>query len=205
MEREDWARSGWGLYALQMIREIEKTLITRDEIKDRVKELGEQIATDLAGELSVGGEDLDDQVILVPILTGSIVFVADLIREMPLRLRLGLVTVSSYPGKTIESKGAAIRGELPQDLSGKHVLVVDDILDSGRTLALIKGLIDEQKPASLRICVLLQKELPLADTRLKADYVGFTIPDEFVVGYGLDYDGYYRNHPEIAVLKGDAV
>lgn len=98
-----------------------------------------------------------------------------------------------------------MRGELPRDLCGKHVIVVDDILDSGQTLGLIKGLIEEQKPASLRICVLLQKELPGADTRPVADYVGFTIPDEFVVGYGLDYDGHYRNYPEIAVLKGDAL
>ncbi len=95
-----------------------------------------------------------------------------------------------------------MRSELPRNLAGKHVLVVDDILDSGQTLDVLGKLILEQKPASLRLCVLLRKP-GKAKVAVKADYVGFDIPDEFVVGYGLDYDGFYRNYPEIATLKAE--
>lgn len=191
-----------------MFPEIERVLIDQGRIAARVKDLGRQIAEDLRRDLARDGArygDGDDggRVVLVPVLTGSIVFVADLIRHMPLKLSLGVVAVSSYPGRSIESKGAAIRGELPRDLAGKHVLVVDDILDSGRTLGLIRRLVAEQKPASLRVCVLLAKRAARAE-EVAPDYVGFEIPDAFVVGYGLDYDGYYRNHPEIAVLKRSA-
>ena len=146
------------------------------------------------------GEDGGEKVVLVSVLTGSIVFVADLIRQLPLKLSLGLVAVSSYPGTSMESKGAMMRSELPRDLAGKHVLVVDDILDSGQTLDVLGKLIWEQKPASLRMCVLLRKP-GKAKVAVKVQYVGFDIPDEFVVGYGLDYDGFYRNYPEIATLR----
>jgi len=113
---------------------------------------------------------------------------------------LGLVAVSSYPGTSLESKGAMLRSELPRNLAGKHVLIVDDILDSGQTLDVLSRLIAEQKPASLRLCVLLRKP-GKAKVLVKPDYVGFDIPDEFVVGYGLDYDGFYRNLPQIATLR----
>jgi hypoxanthine phosphoribosyltransferase len=127
---------------------------------------------------------------------------------MPLKLSLGLVAVSSYPGKSLASKGAVIQSELPADLAGTHVVVVDDILDSGQTLELVRRIIAAQKPASIRACVLLRKDVRrLATTPDKqlAEYVGFDIPDEFVVGYGLDYNGFYRNYPEIAALKKDAL
>ncbi len=185
-----------------MLPGIEKVLISRERIASRVTEMGAQIAADL--ERDAGGGGADGRIVLVPILTGSIVFVADLIRCMPLKMSLGVVTVSSYPGKTLESKGAAMRGALPQDLAGRHVLIVDDILDSGRTLGLVRRLIGEQRPASLRICVLLRKAIKRAED-VPVEYAGFDIPDAFVVGYGLDYDGYYRNLPEIAVLKSEAL
>ncbi len=180
---------------------IHRVLIDEATIAARVRALGRQIAADLLADIeSTGGRQ--DQIVLVPILTGSIVFVADLIRQMPLKLSLGVVAVSSYPGKSMQSKGAAIRGEIPQDLAGKHVLVVDDILDSGRTLGLVRRLIEEQNPASLRVAVLLRKVLETARAEEPpVEYVGFDIPDEFVVGYGLDYDGHYRNYPAIAVLR----
>jgi hypoxanthine phosphoribosyltransferase len=180
-----------------MIRDLEKVLITREAIAQRVREIAQQVATDLQRDQS--GED-DGKVVLVSVLTGSIVFVADLIRELPLKLSLGLVAVSSYPGTSMESKGAMMRSELPRDLAGKHVLVVDDILDSGQTLDVLGRLIREQKPASLRLCVLLRKP-GKAKVHVDVDYVGFDIPDEFVVGYGLDYDGYYRNYPQVATLN----
>lgn len=188
-----------------MIRDIDRVLIDRDTIARRVHELGEQIAADLLADLRAEGspDDAAGRIVLIPILTGSIVFVADLIRQLPMKLSIGVMGVSSYPGKTIESKGAMLRSELPDDLTGKHILVVDDILDSGRTLALVRDIIGKQHPASLRVCVLLSKQIDRA-VKVDADYVGFEIPNEFVVGYGLDYDGYYRNYPQIGVLKQDA-
>lgn len=186
-------------YPCPMFPEIERVLIDQATIAARVHELGERIAADLLADVARTGHD---QIVLVPILTGSIVFVADLIRQMPIKLSLGVVAVSSYPGQSIQSKGAALRGEIPRDLGGKHVLIVDDILDSGRTLGLIRDLVAEQAPASLRTAVLLRKLLhgPRA-VEVAADYAGFDIPDEFVVGYGLDFDGYFRNYPQIAVLR----
>lgn len=182
-----------------MFPEIERVLIDGPRIAARVREMGAQIAADLIADCKRTGSD---QIVLVPILTGAVVFVADLIRHMPLKLRLGVVAVSSYPGRSMQSKGAAIRGEIPPDLAGKHVLIVDDILDSGRTLGLVRRVVQEQNPASVRIAVLLKKNLGRArDEEVQVEYAGFDIPDEFVVGYGLDYDGFYRNYPQIAVLK----
>jgi len=186
-----------------MFRDIEKVLIPREKIAERVHDLGAQIARDLQAVLGDDG-DHSGEVVLVSVLTGSIIFVADLVRQLPLKLSLGLVAVSSYPGKSVESKGVMMRSELPRDMAGKHVLVVDDILDSGQTLDVLSRLILEQKPASLRMAVLLRKP-GKARVDVKVDYVGFDIPDEFVVGYGLDYDGFYRNYPEIATLRAEVV
>jgi hypoxanthine phosphoribosyltransferase len=188
-----------------MFPEISHILIDGDRIASRVREMGRQIASDLQSDLARSPNAGPGQVVLVPILTGAVVFVADLIRHMPLKMRLGVVAVSSYPGRSMQSKGAAIRSEIPPDLGGKHVLIVDDILDSGRTLGLVRRLIAEQRPASLRIAVLLRKMLSGPRTEeVAVEYVGFDIPDAFVVGYGLDFDGYYRNYPQIAVIKGGA-
>jgi len=172
-----------------------------------VREMGLALSKDLVHDLMEEGEDAlshSGRVVMVPVLTGALVFTADLIRQMPLKLSMDLVSVTSYPGKTTESKGAALRGAIPQGLTGKHVVVVDDILDSGRTMKLVTDVIREQNPATVRACVLLNKpERRVVD--FKADYVGFDIPDAFVVGYGLDFDGYYRNLPEIIELTGEAM
>lgn len=184
-----------------MVRDIEKVLIDRHAISLRVREMGARIASDLHAALGPG--ESEEHLVLVPVLTGAMVFVADLIREIPLKMSLEVVGVSSYPGKSMESKGVSIRGELPRTLAGKHILMVDDILDSGQTLDVVGRIIREQSPASLRTCVLLRKP-GKATVHVQADYVGFDIPDEFVVGYGLDYDGFYRNLPEIATLKPEA-
>lgn len=178
---------------------LDKTILSRDKIEARVRALGQSLARDLQG-IMVG--DPSAQILLVPILTGSIVFVADLIRHLPIKLRLGVVAVSSYPGESMASKGAHLKGELPRDLAGKHIVLIDDILDSGHTLNLLRDLIHEQRPASLRVAVLLRKLVP-RDRDFQPDYIGFDIPDTFVVGYGLDYDGYYRNLPDIASLIPD--
>jgi hypoxanthine phosphoribosyltransferase len=187
-----------------VIRDIDKVLISRQRIAERVAEMGDRIANDLRSLLHDDIEASQGQVVLMPIMTGSIVFVADLIRHLPMKLSLGIVAISSYPGTSMESKGVMIRSDLPKNLLGKHVLVVDDILDSGHTLDVLTRLIGEQKPATLKTCVLLRKP-GKAKVDLRPDYVGFDIPDEFVVGYGLDYDGFYRNYPEIATLKREAI
>ncbi len=182
-----------------MQRDIKKILYDRNVIAQRVSALGAQIAHDLESDQFNAGE-----IVLVPILTGSIVFLADLIRHLPQKIRIGVVSVRSYHGKSTTSKDLALRSEIPASLAGKHVIIVDDILDTGKTLALITSIITEQNPASLKTCVLLRKRIP--DTpELHADYIGFDIPDEFVVGYGLDYDDYYRNLPDIGILKPDAL
>ncbi len=188
-----------------MFPEIEKILIDELRIANRVDEIGQRITADLRplmAKAEQGGQEL--RLTLIPILTGSMVFVADLIRRLPVKLRLELIGVSSYPGKSMESKGVSISHELPKSLEGQHVLVVDDILDSGATLDVVTRLIKGQRPASLRTCVLLRKP-GKARVDVEADYVGFDIPDEFVVGYGLDYDGFYRNLPSIATLRAEAL
>ncbi|MEZ6318138.1 MAG: hypoxanthine phosphoribosyltransferase [Phycisphaerales bacterium] len=189
-----------------MFPEVDRVLVSEQQIRERVSELAAEIAADLRDALARDGETVqdEDRVILIPIMTGAMIFAADLIRQMPVKLSLGLVAVSSYPGESVTSKGARLEGNLPADLAGKHVVVIDDILDSGRTLAMVRRLIEERSPASLRIAVLLDKKTRRAE-EVAVDYVGFEIPDEFVVGYGLDFNGYYRNHPEIAVLRADAI
>jgi hypoxanthine phosphoribosyltransferase len=193
---------------------IDRVLIPREELAARVAEIGRQITADLSREpgvapaLVAGGASgtldasVGTPVVMVPILTGAVVFVADLIRAINLKMSLRPITISSYPGTATTSQGATVRGELPTDLRGAHVILVDDILDSGRTLGLLRRVIAAQAPASLRIAVLLTKAKASGrDEDVPVDYSGFTIEDEFVVGYGLDFDGYYRNLPEIVTLR----
>lgn len=187
---------------LIMQSDIKRVLIDRDTIARRVRELAEQITRDYsrpgAGEL---------ELTLVPILTGSIIFVADLIRHLPLRMKIRVVSVSSYPGASTASKGAKLTSELnmlSESLTGSHILVIDDILDSGQTLGLVCGLLRQKGPASLKSCVLLRKLRPDA-MAFPVDYVCFDIPDDFVVGYGLDYNDYYRNLPEVVTLRGEVL
>ena len=182
--------------------DIERVLIDRGEIARRLDALADEVSRDFTG-----GGDSEGEVTLVPILTGSIIFVADLMRRMPQRMRIHLLSVASYPGKATTSRGAAVKQELtnlPASLAGQNVLLVDDILDSGGTLTLARKLLAERGPASVRTCVLLRKRRPEA-MAYPVDYVAFDIPDEFVVGYGLDYDDLYRNLPEIVTLKRGAI
>lgn len=181
-----------------MRSDLREILIPRDKLALRVRQLGAEIAHDLEAI----NPDGKDEIILVPILTGAIIFVADLMRELPLKMRIDVMTISSYPGKATTSQGAKLVGELPDNLEGKHVLVVDDILDSGKTLRLVREKLSARNPKSLRICVMLRKQTQSA-LETPCEYVGFDIPDEFVVGYGLDFDHYYRNLPDIGTLRKD--
>jgi hypoxanthine phosphoribosyltransferase len=185
------------LYPMQA--DIDRVLISRRQIADRVRELAERITADHSPPAMMVGE-----ITIVPILTGAVIFCADLIRHMPLAMKIGLITVSSYPGTALRSQGAQLLGRQLGDIRGRHVLLVDDILDSGGTLRLVTPILRQLGPASVKTCVLLRKDRPAA-REVHADYVGFDIPDQFVVGYGLDYDDYYRNLPEIVTLRPAAM
>ncbi len=175
-----------------MIRDIDRVLIARGAISDRVRSLGEAITTHLEDV------DADQEIALVAVMTGSLIFVADLMRHLPMKIRIQLMTASSYIGKSTKTNNDPTVGKLP-DVRDMHVLLVDDILDSGKTLTRIRDELESLKPKSIQSCVLLRKKIDSA-MDVPCEYVGFEIEDEFVVGYGLDYDGYYRNFPDIGVI-----
>lgn len=172
---------------------VGRVVLSRRQIAGRVGQLGRQIAASYEGsELTV-----------LTVLTGGMVFLADLIRRTPLALRLQWACLSSYPGTATQSRGPRLVLPPQADLQGRHVLVVDDILDTGGTIASLLTLVRSQQPRSLRTCFLLRKAIE-APGRVEADFVGFDVPDEFLIGYGLDYDGLYRNLPDICVLDATA-
>jgi hypoxanthine phosphoribosyltransferase len=172
-----------------MQEDIQQILLDRYTLQARVFKMAQQIAADYENR----------EFLLMPLLTGSIIFVADFVRHLPVRMRIDVMAVASYRGKSTSHQGTRVLYPDAFDVAGKHVLVIDDILDSGRTLAAVRALLEKQGAATIRSCVLLKKKLA-APPAAEADYVGFEIPDEFVVGYGLDYNGYYRNLPDIAIL-----
>jgi len=178
-----------------MQRDIERILIPHAQIAQRVHELAKMITDDHGGAARNGAE-----ITIIPILTGAMIFCADLIRHLPMRMQIGLLAVSSYPGRSIRSQGSSILSDQIGDLRGKHVLLVDDIIDSGGTLRLVRDMLSEAGAASLKTCVLLRKPTEGA-RQTSVDYLGFEIPDAFVVGYGLDYNDHYRNLPDIVTLK----
>lgn len=178
--------------------DIDRILLPQQDIARRVHELADEICVDIQRHGSPAG------LTLIPLLTGAMIFCADLMRQMPLAMRIGLMTVSSYPGTATTSQGASVIANRVGEIRGRDVLLIDDILDSGNTLKLIRPIIEDMAPASVRTCVLLRKDRPSA-REVKVDYVGFDIPDEFVVGYGLDYNDLYRNLPEIVVLKPQVI
>ncbi|MBV8781452.1 MAG: hypoxanthine phosphoribosyltransferase [Phycisphaerae bacterium] len=183
-----------------MQRDIDRVLVSADRIAQRVRALGEQITCD---HLSAT-ESHPAPLTIVPIMTGAMIFCGDLIRNMPVPMKISAITVRSYPGSSIRSQGAKLLGQSIGDLTGRHVLLVDDILDSGGTLRLIVPMLHELGADDVKTCVLLRKDTASARA-VTADYVGFDIPDEFVVGYGLDYDDYYRNLPDIVTLKAEVI
>lgn len=185
---------------------IRGVLLERQAIAQRVEALGRQIAADLQAEgdrLQARGQT-PGPIVMVPVLTGALVFTADLIRAMGVKMSIRPVTLSSYPGKSTTSQGVTVQGGVPTDLAGARVVIVDDILDSGRTLGLLRRLISAQNPQSVRLAVLLDKQKAAGrDEDVSVEYAGFVIADEFVVGYGLDFDGYYRNLPDICTMHDD--
>ncbi len=183
-----------------MQSDIQRVLISEEQIAERVRELAAQITADhTPPNVPDGGE-----ITIVPILTGAFIFCGDLIRHIPLPIRIGLLTVSSYPGMSVRTQGSQLIGQQLGDVRGRHVVLIDDILDSGGTIALVVPKLRELGAASVKTCVLLRKDRPTAKN-VTADYVGFEIPDEFVVGYGLDYNDYYRNLPNIVTLRPHAI
>ena len=170
--------------------DLESILFTEAEIKRRVKSLGRELrAAYGAGELTV-----------VSIINGAIMFTADLMREISNPVRLDCIRISSYGERNVALSAPHIVHSLTLDIAKRHVLLIDDILDTGKTITLVNGLIRKLNPASLRVCVLLDKQ-GRREVPFEADFVGFRIPDKFVVGYGLDFAERYRNLPCIGVLK----
>ncbi len=179
---------------------IDRVILSRQQISKRVQELAHQITHDYSPPKIAD----DSRLTIIAVMTGAMVFCSDLVRQTPLRLRIATLRVSSYPGAATSTQGAKLVEAQLDGVAGSHVLLVDDILDSGNTLRLLVPMLQSYQPASVRTCVLLRKDRPEAKA-FAVDYVGFDIPDEFVVGYGLDYDDYYRNLPDIASLKSEII
>lgn len=174
-----------------MHHDLARVLITSEEIQRRVRELGAQITADYAGA---------DDLLLVGVLKGCAMFMVDLARAIDLPLALDFIAIASYGASTESSGVVRMLKDLDVDIAGRNLLIVEDIIDSGLTLAYLRSQLLRRNPASLRICTLLNKpERRTADVHV--DYLGFNIPNEFVVGYGLDYAERYRNLPYIGVLK----
>lgn len=173
-----------------MLKDIKDVYYSEETLREIVKELGRQISEDYK----------DKNLLLVSVLKGSVVFMADLMRAITVPCEIDFMCVSSYASGTTSSGVVKIIKDLDINLEGKDVLIVEDILDSGRTLNYIISILEKRNPASIKICTLLDKpERRVVD--LYADYSGAEVPDEFVVGYGLDYDEKYRNLPYVGVLK----
>lgn len=169
-----------------------EVLLTEEEVDKRIQEIGEQISGDYAGE----------KVHLVCVLKGASFFMCELAKRITVPVSIDFMSVSSYGGDTKSSGVVRIVKDLDEPLTGKHVIVVEDIVDSGRTLSYLLDMLGSRGPADVKLCTLLDKP----DRRVvdvKVDYTGFKIPDEFVVGYGLDYDQKYRNLPYIGIVKFD--
>ena len=173
-------------------QDLEKIMITRDEIQTQVKEVAKRISADYQGKTPV----------VVCILKGAVMFFADLLRELDFPLVTDFMAISSYGSSTKSTGVVKLVKDLDRDICGRDVLVVEDIVDSGRTLSYLMEMLKDRGPASLHLCTLLDKpERRVVD--VDVDYTGFQIPDEFVVGYGLDYDQRYRNLPYIGIVKFD--
>lgn len=175
---------------MMMQQDMQQILFTQEQVAARVREMAAQISRDYAGKTPL----------VVGILRGSFIFMADLVRAMDIPLTLDFMVASSYGAGTVSSGKVKIGLDLQEDIAGRDVLLVEDILDTGNTLSKLVAELKGRQPASLKLCVLLDK--PERRTKpIEADYVGFTIPDAFVVGCGLDYDQLYRQLPYIGILK----
>ena len=166
-----------------------RVLISEEELRARVVELGAALARDYAR----------DNPVLVGVLKGALVFMADLVRAMPIALTIDFIALSSYAGGTRSSGVVKLAADLSMPIEDRHVVIVEDIIDTGRTVSYLKRNLETRHPRSVRLCALLDK-IERRDVDVEIDYLGFTIPNLFVVGYGLDHVGLYRNLPYIAAL-----
>lgn len=173
---------------------IEKVLLTEDQIQARIRELGEELSREYA----------DKDPVFVGVLKGVVVFYADMVRRITVPCQFDFMWISSYSGT--ESTGKmAVKRDISADIKGRHVVILEDIFDTGNSLQYTYEHLLKKEPASLKICTLLDKpERRREGITVKADYTGFVIPNEFVVGYGLDFNEHYRNLPYVGVLKPEA-
>ena len=178
------------IHKTDMMQDIEKVLVTEEEIRRGVKEMGARLAEEYRGKMPL----------VIGVLKGVVPFYAALTMAMPIPMQMDFMSVTSFEGGTVSTGKLTFRKDIDQDIAGRHVLILEDILDSGATLAMIRELLLKRNPASLKICTLLDKPSG-RKVDLTPDYSCFTIPDGFVVGCGLDYDGYYRNLPLVGILK----
>ena len=174
-----------------MHNDIEKILLSEQQIQTRIQELGEILTKEYAGKNPV----------IIGVLKGVVVFYADMIRRIQVPCQMDFMWISSYAGTDSTGK-MLVRQDVSADIEGRHVLILEDIFDTGNSLEFTVNHLKKQNHASIKICTLLDKpERRRAGVTLKADYVGFTIPNAFVVGYGLDYNEKYRNLPYVGILK----
>ena len=177
-----------------MEKNIEKVLLSEDQIKARVQELTAQLSAEYA----------DKDPVFVGVLKGVVIFFADMVRKINIPCEIDFMCLSSYNGKN-SSGNLVVKKDLSVDIKGRHVVILEDIYDTGRSLDFTRKYLLSKEPASLKICTLLDKpERRVEGITLVPEYVGFTIPNEFVVGYGLDFNEHYRNLPYIGVLKPEA-
>lgn len=169
-------------------------LLTEEQLQFRIKELGEQITKEYKG--------INEEIILIGLLRGSVIFLSDLCREVKLPIKIDFMSVSSYGDSHVSSREVKIKKDLDENILDKHIIIIEDIIDTGRTLKKVKEMLLAREPKSLKICTLLDKPTR-REVEVKVDYVGFEIPDEFVVGYGLDYAQNYRSLPYIGLVKLD--
>lgn len=173
-----------------MDKDVESILFSEQDLADCVARLAQEINRDYAGK----------ELLVVGVLQGSFVFLADLVRRLDLPVCVEFISVSSYGSGAVSSGQLQLRLDLSAEIAGRHVLLVEDILDSGNTLHRLLPMLSARNPASLAVCVLLDKP-ERREKEIVAAYTGFQIPDAFVVGYGLDYDQKYRNFPYLGILK----
>ena len=173
-----------------MEKDIQRVLLTEEQIQERIAQLAKQLSEEYVGK----------NPIFVGVLKGVVMFYADVIKRVTVPCQMDFMWISSYKGTS--SGEMVVRKDVSSDIKGRHVVILEDIYDSGKSLNFTYNHLMEKEPASVRICTLLDKpEGRMPGITLKADMVGFEIPNEFVVGYGLDYDEYYRNLPYIGILK----
>lgn len=173
-----------------MLEDVKKVLIRKDEIEAMVKRLAAQISKDYEGY----------HLVLIGVMKGCLIFLADLLRNISIPVEFGTITASSYGSGTVSSGQIKIINDIDIEIEGKNVIIIEDLVDTGLTLNYLKEFLSLRKPKSVRICVAFNKPSRRKNP-IDVDYKGMDIPDEFIVGYGLDFDEKYRNLPEICVLK----